>query len=230
MVELKIQNALVLSKRPLGEKSYILSLFTPQNGRHLGVIHRKSPPDIGSFINTRWQARLFEQIGTYYIEDIAVFAVNFIEDRQRLACLLCVCALLDKLLAERQNHALLYQQTIKFLYNLNTDDFIENYIHWEINLLTALGFGLDFSKCAGGGDAQDLYYVSPKSGCAVSREKGEPYRGKLLILPPFLWKKEKASPIDLKQGLILTGYFLQNHTGLPYLPTLREQLFTKIER
>lgn len=229
MLEFKIHKALVLSVRPLGEHSFILSLFTEENGRHLGVVKYKRPPGTGSFVNGRWQARLAEQMGHYYLEDIMVFAAGFLEDKQRLACLGCICVLLDKLLPERQNNTLLYEQTFSFLNQLESPDFIENYIRWEVNLLAALGFGLHLSGCAGGGNPEDLYYVSPNTGRAVSREKGYPYHDKLLRLPAFLWKEAKTTPEELKQGLILTGFFLQTHAGLLQLPLLRERLFTNIK-
>lgn len=222
MPEFKTQEALVLSVRPLGERSYILSLFTQEHGKHLGVIRCKTPPDIASFVYTRWQARLPEQMGHYYLEDCYSFAASFLEDKKRLACLSCICTLLDKLLPERQSNLFLYQQTICFLKEqLEQSDFIENYVRWEVELLSILGFGLDLTECAGGGNSNNLCYVSPKSGRAVSAEKGEPYQNKLLNLPAFLWKNTQATPTDLKQGLDLTAFFLIHHAGLKQLPLLR---------
>ncbi len=227
MPEFKTQNALVLSTRPLGERSYIVSIFTQENGRHLGALKRKSAPDIGSFINTRWQARLPEQMGSFYPEDIKCYASGFLDDRKRLACISCVCALLDKLLPERQHFEVLYTQTMDFLTTLDKPDFVARYIHWELDLLSALGFGLDFSCCAGGGDATQLAYVSPKTGHAISLEKGEPYKNKLLILPAFLWQNEVPSVLDLHKGLALTGFFLLHHAMLPHLPVTRQSLMSE---
>ena len=81
---------------------------------------------------------------------------------------------------------------------------------------------MDFSKCAGGGDANNLAYVSPKSGCAVSEEKGNPYKEKLLPLPAFLWKKQTANEKDIIDGLHLTGYFLSQH--IKQLPLMRSKI------
>ena len=57
---------------------------------------------------------------------------------------------------------------------------------FELLLLDELGFGLDLESCAATGSRDELVYVSPKSGRAVSREAGEPYRERLLPLPAFL--------------------------------------------
>ncbi len=96
------------------------------------------------------------------------------------------------------------------------------YVMWEVAFLKELGFSLDLSKCAGGGDSKDLAYVSPKTGRAVSAEAGEPYKDKLLQLPGFLSPAGgSAERSDVLRGLELTGYFLEHwafvhHTkGMP---------------
>jgi DNA repair protein RecO (recombination protein O) len=78
-------------------------------------------------------------------------------------------------------------------------------------MLSELGFGLDLSTCAATGATRDLIYVSPKSGGAVSREAGEPWRDRLLNLPPFLretGEHDTHSGSDLEDGFRLTGLFL----------------------
>src|SRR5262249_60934009 len=60
------------------------------------------------------------------------------------------------------------------------------YVRFEAGLLADLGFGLDLSKCAVTGSADDLVWVSPRTGRAVSAGAGAPYKDRLLALPPFL--------------------------------------------
>lgn len=225
MPDFKMQRALVLSTRRLGEKSFVISLFTREHGRHLGVLQKKEPPQIGSYVEGRWQARLADQLGTYYLEQTQAFSILFLDDKKRLACLSTVCALLDSLLPERQKFETLFEQTEAFLTHLDDDDFLARYVRWETDVLEAVGFGLDCTGCAGGGNANDLCYISPKTGRGVSREMGDPYRDKLLALPRFLWTNEKANTADIIQGLKLTGYFLITHTGIKNLPKTRETLF-----
>ncbi len=221
MPDFYAENALVLSSRPLGDKKFIVSLFTKEKGRHLGVVKKKSPPMTASFLTVRWQARLQEQLGVFYVEDEKSANLAFLEDSKRLNALSSLCYLLDVLLPEREVYQQLFDETIDFLSHLEDNDFQERYIVWEIALLEALGFGLDLTKCAGGGDPYDLAYVSPKSGRAVSRQMGLPYQDKLLPLPPFLIKNIPAEEKMLFQGLNLTGYFLLHYAGLKNLPVLR---------
>ena len=88
-------------------------------------------------------------------------------------------------------------------------------MRFELGLLGALGFGLDLDSCAATGETENLIYVSPKSGRAVSAEAGAPYADKMLPLPEFLIGPKTGSgrpgKTDIRAGLHLTGHFLQHH-------------------
>lgn len=222
MPEFCFENALVLSVKPLEDKKFIVSLFTKERGRHLGVVRKKTPPMTASFLTGRWKARLQEQMGSYFVDEERSGNLVFLDDAKRLNVLSSVCKLLDELLPERVDFEFFYEKTRDLLNNLTASDFQRRYILWEIALLEVLGFGLDLSKCAGGGNSNDLAYVSPKTGRAVSRDMGAPYRDKLLPLPSFVLKDDiLPDEMSLLQGLNLTGYFLLNHAGLRHFPVLR---------
>lgn len=224
MPELHAEKALVLSARRLGERSWIVALFSKEAGRVSGVYSRKQPPEPASTVNARWQARLSEQLGRLSLEEITPVAVRYLDDKKRLACLASVCSLLNDFLPERQAFPGLYRETVSFLAMLAGPDFLKQYVLFEKKLLSETGFGLDLSGCAGGGDASDLAYISPKTGRAVSREKGEPYRNRLLPLPRFFWQDMPADGQDIRSGLKLTGYFLEKHSPKHRLPGVRTQL------
>ena len=104
----------------------------------------------------------------------------------RLAGLSSACAILEMALPDREPHFEVYESLFNFIENLEADDWLEAYVRWEINLLANLGFGLELTACASTGKSENLIYVSPKSGQAVSSSAGEPYKDKLLALPKFL--------------------------------------------
>lgn len=228
MPEFTSSDAIILSTKPLGEAAFIVSVFTPENGRHLGVLKKKHPPEIGTLCQATWKARLAEQMGTFYLEETKAYAPLLLDDMPRLNILSNLCATLDKALPERQTYPELHTKTLAFLNDLNDDCFYAAYTHFEVDLLSALGFALDMSECAGGGDKNDLAYISPKTGRAVSREKGKPYHDRLLKLPRFLWQDVPASDTDILDGLALTGHFLLAHLGT--LPTTRNRVLNDILR
>lgn len=226
MPEFTSEKALVLSSRRFGERQWIVTLLTKENGKISGVLKKKQSPETGAFVSVRWRARLSEQLGTLYLEESNPFSVGYLDDKKRLACLSSLCLLLNDTLPDRQAFPDLYQKTFLFLEKLDSDDFLKLYVLWEKELLTELGFGFDFTVCAGGGDASDLAYVSPKTGRAVSREKGMPYQKLLLPLPAFFWKNSAADDGDVQDGLRLTGYFLSQQTFHQKLPEIRARLMS----
>ena len=206
----------VLSVKRFGEKDLLLSLFTPEHGRYVGLTTTRHVPMVASFVTVSWQARLSEHLGRYTIKDAQPLSALYMNDPQRLAALSGLCALMQILLPERENQAKLYQQLTDFLSHLDDEDWLAHYARLEVALLSAIGFGLDLSKCALGGPAEHLAFVSPKTGRAVSREKADPYKDRLLPLPAFLYKETPATAQDIKDALTLTAYFLQKQvTSLP---------------
>ena len=106
------------------------------------------------------------------------------------------------------------------------------YVRFEAGLLQDLGFGLDLSKCAATGTLDDLIYVSPRTGRAVSREAGRPYHDKLLPLPPFMLSAQGGlADGDVKAGLDITGHFLEQFVFHPLnrpLPPARVWLLDRL--
>lgn len=178
--------------------------------------------EAGNVCDAHWQARVEGSLGTLNLELSRSGAARIMQDPLKLAALQSACSLCDHALPEKEGHPGLYHGFIALLDILESDVWAPAYVMWEIALLKELGFSLDLSKCAGGGDDGSLAYVSPKTGRAVSLEAGRIYKDKLLPLPSFL--KPQGGPgdgDDILLGLQLTGFFLEHwvfahHTrGLP---------------
>jgi DNA repair protein RecO (recombination protein O) len=215
---------IVLGFRRQGESSVILELMTRDHGRHLGLVQggrlRRMQPVLqaGNSVHAVWRARLDEQLGNYAIEGGALRAARYLGSPMALYGIATLAAHL-RLLPDRDPHPALFD-TASILADHLEDPQVAPalFVKFELMLLADLGFGLDLSKCASTGRTEDLIYVSPRSGRAVSREAGEPYRAKLFELPPFL----RAAPSDqqpeaaeLAAGFQLTGHFLDAYIYEP---------------
>ena len=104
---------------------------------------------------------------------------------------------------------------------------------YELLVLAELGFGLDLSRCAATGLSDDLRYVSPRTGRAVSGEAGEAYRDRLLALPVFLGGVSAEGQPDngIASGLALTGHFLAAQVFAPFNrppPPARDRLVARL--
>lgn len=227
---------LVLSARRHGERDAILEVMTSAHGRHLGMVRggrsqRQAPAlQPGNRVQLTWRARLEDHLGQFVAEPLESRAGIVLSDPVALHAVTYLAMLL-RLLPERAPHPHVYSAAEGACAFLAKPDILAPVlIRFELMVLSDLGFGLDLSQCAASGATDDLAYVSPKSGRAVSRIAGAPWATKLLPLPEFL---VDAGPVvaahrsDIEEGFRLTGYFIDRHLfdprGLDYLAT-RSQL------
>ena len=204
----------LLSMRLHGESSAIVEMFTAAHGRHLGVVRGGASRRMaamlqpGSQLALRWRARLDDHLGVFTVEPLAARA-GIMADALALAGLNSICALLHVALPERAAHLPLWRTTMVLLARLEARlDWVPDYLRWEMLLLDELGFGLDLATCAVTGSREDLAYVSPKSGRAVSRGGAGDWAARLLPLPPVLLGQGPATPPEVALALALTGHFL----------------------
>jgi DNA repair protein RecO (recombination protein O) len=235
-------DAIVLSIRRHGESSLLVHLLTREHGRHAGLVRGGQRPrtrvayQIGNRLVVAWSARLAEHLGTVQGEVARGYAASLIDAPARLGGLSSAAALADAALPEREPHPLMYTRLVDLLDALAADDgWMPAYAEWELGLLAELGFGLDLARCAVTGATADLVYVSPNSGRAVSAAAGEPYRDRLLKLPPFLRAETTGVPAlgDVLDALALAGFFLERHVFAPHgrgLPPARTRFLDMLRQ
>ncbi len=229
---------IVLGVRRYGESSVILELMTRDRGRHLGLVRGGTGRRLrgvlqpGNSVSATWRARLDEHLGNYAVEGINLRAAGFLAAAHAVHGVTHLAALC-RLLAEREPHARVHRALEAILDSLDDPGAVAPMIaRFEFGFLAELGFGLDLAACAATGATNDLIYVSPRSGRAVSRTAGEPYRDKLMRLPGFLQADaEPASAAELADAFALTGFFLDRHAFAPRglaLPDARGRFVTAI--
>lgn len=229
-----------LSGKPLGEANLIAEILTLEHGRHLGLVRggrsRRVRPTLqpGNFVRVTWRARLSEHLGGYNVELMEAHGARALDDPRALAAIGSLGGLV-KLLPERDPHPELYATTLHVLRSFGEPDVWPALLaYWEYLLLQELGFGLDLTACAATGAMEDLVYVSPRTGRAVSGEAGAPYADKLLALPGFLVDRNASlNEPDVIAGFALTGFFLERDVLKPHglnLPAARGRLLDLLRR
>lgn len=231
---------IVLSVRGHGENGAIVSLLTESQGRHAGYVRgargskMRGSLEVGNVVDANWQSRTDDGLGTYSLELSRNTTAHFMQDPVRLAALQSACALCEEALPERERHIGLYHGLQALFDTLESDIWGAAYVMWEIAFLKELGFSLDLTQCAGGGDASSLEYVSPKTGRAVSKAEGAPYKERLLPLADFLKPQGgNSDDANVYKGLLMNEYFLEhwvfNHhsRGMPPSRLLFAERFVK---
>ncbi len=219
---------IVLAVRRHGENAAIVSLLTRAHGRRAGLVRggtgkrARGVLQPGNLVAARFNARLEEHLGHYQCELLRGHAGAAMASGTALARLAAACAVAEAALPEEAPAPRLFAILAALVAELEAEDWVRNYLRWEVELLAELGYGLDLSACAATGGTEDLGFVSPRTGRAVSRQAGAPYRDRLLALPAFLLDPDApAPPDDLRAGFALTGHFLERHAlahrpgGLP---------------
>lgn len=233
-------DAYVLAARAHGESGAIVELLTSGHGRHAahvaGGASRKMKPFLqpGARVLVHYRARTSEQLGSAMLEPVGEGPASLFDDALALHGLSSAAATAAGALPEREPHSgafLAFEALVSAL--AIPEIWPAVYVRFEAGLLQDLGFGLDLSKCAATGSTDELIYVSPRTGRAVSRAAGEPYSDRLLALPPFMLSAQQGlSPGDVGQGLDLTGHFLEQFVFGPLnrpLPPARVWLIDRLK-
>ena len=224
-----------------GESNAIIEAFTAAHGRHAGIVRggagRRMRPHLqpGAQLDLSWRARLEDHMGSYTVEPIRSRAAIVMGDPLALAGMNAALGLLSWALPERAPHPELYERTQLLLDMIGISEaWPLAYLRWELALLEEMGFGLDLSRCAVRGTAEDLAYVSPRSGRAVSRAGAGEWAAKLLPLPPALLGIGSGPPEEIIAGLSTTGFFLQHRMAAQFVnrpvPAARERLLSALRR
>lgn len=227
---------IVLGARRYGETGVVLDLLTRARGRHAGLVRggrslRMQPVlQPGNSVAAVWRGRIEGQLGHFRVEGTVSRAGRYLASAVALNGLGLLTELL-RLLPEHDAHPALYDAALVVLEHLDAADIAPVLlVRFELALLAELGFGLDLSRCALTGGTQDLVYVSPRTGRAVSRTAGEPYRERLLPLPAFLRDSGSGQGFmagsghpgseAVRAGFALTGHFLARDLFHPREKTL----------
>ncbi|MBP2547449.1 DNA repair protein RecO (recombination protein O) [Neorhizobium galegae] len=214
---------IIIGVRRHGETSVVAELMTRTRGRHMGLVRggrsRSMQPVLqpGNRVEAVWRARLDEHLGDFKLEPVNLRAARLMESATALYGVQAMGSLL-RLLPERDPHPHLFEALDLILDHMDDPAGAgELFVRFELAVLNDLGFGLDLGECAATGTLEDLVYVSPKSGRAVSRAAGAPYADRLLALPAFLapQAKRSADPQSLAAAFRLSGFFLNRHVYEP---------------
>lgn len=232
------EEGFVLSARAHGDTGVVVDLLTETQGRRgayvAGGASRKMKPflQVGARVIVDYRARTSDHLGSARLEAVGEGPSALFDDAMALTGLAAAAAIAQGALPEREPHpgAFLAFEAMMSAFAI-PDVWPAIFVRFEAGLLDDLGFGLDLSRCAATGSMDDLIYVSPRTGRAVSREAGAPYADKMLRLPPFMLGAQAGlGEGDVGAGLELTGHFLEQFVFHPQNRPLPEARVWMVDR
>lgn len=210
--------AIVCAVRVHGEHGAILRALTEEAGLIAGYVRggrsRRLRPIVmpGNLVALELRARTEDQLGGAIVELLESRA-PLLAEPLAAAAIDWATSLTAATLPESQPYPALYRALAAVLAAIGVAPSARQWAaalaRYELLLLAELGFGLDLEGCVATGEADDLAFVSPKSGGAVSVGAASGYEDRLFRLPPFLSGRDSdPSMADVLDALIITGHFL----------------------
>ena len=213
-----VDEGYIIHCRKHGENSLILTVLCKEYGKVCGYVrsglNKKTLAVFqpGNKVKIDAWSRVDDNMLSLKVELLVPYAVNFLNNADKLRVLSCFCALCNQCLPELQPLDRFYYFAESFINLIGEDNWVTHYCFFEFYLLEFLGVGLDLSECSATGTTENLAFVSPKTGRAVCREAGEPYRSRLFLYPYFIveqnYHPEAAETADL---LRMTEFFLNKN-------------------
>ena len=203
-----------------GEHGVIARLLTPAMGLVAGYVRggrsRTMRPILipGNVVAAELRGRATSRLASLTVE-LEHSRAPLLAEPLPAAAIEWACALTAVTLPEEHSYPALHSALSALLDAIEAAPAARGWavalVQYERLLLAELGFGLDLGACAVAGTANDLAYVSPSTGRAVSRVGAMGYEARLLSLPPFLREGGEANWPDIMDGLALTGHFLRRN-------------------
>jgi DNA repair protein RecO (recombination protein O) len=239
MLEIK-DVGIIISSTPFQEKFLIIRCFSKNHGVIAGLIRvnkKKNDAIVGNIVLFSWKAKLSGQLGYLNVEVLHPILPQIMFESNKVTILNATIHMLKIVLKEREANSAAFTETYSLLQNIcSIDDVSENYkayINFEAKLLNSCGYGLDWSKCAVTDSRENIMYISPKTGNAVTEEVGKKYKNNLFELPKFLMDATRtACAKDIISALNILGYFIEKHLFTPYqlkLPKVRSLMIRDID-
>ncbi|MDC0627625.1 DNA repair protein RecO [Candidatus Pelagibacter sp.] len=160
-------SAYLVSKNRYSENSIIAEVFTENHGKISGIIFGgtskkiKNYLQIGNKIYVNYNSKSVTRIGYFKIEILKALTPLYFDENQKLSCITSAMHLIKLLTAEAQSNKEIFKLIDKFFEILTSDNWIQKYIFWELELLKLLGYDLELKTLAEKEivDSEVSYYV-----------------------------------------------------------------------
>jgi DNA repair protein RecO (recombination protein O) len=145
-------SAYLVSKNRYSENSIIAEVFTENHGKISGIIFGgtskkiKNYLQIGNKIYVNYNSKSVTRIGYFKIEILKALTPLYFDENQKLSCITSAMHLIKLLTAEAQSNKEIFKLIDKFFEILTSDNWIQKYIFWELELLKLLGYDLELKN------------------------------------------------------------------------------------
>ena len=142
----------LISKNKYSENSLIVEIFTKNYGKVSGIIFGgtsrkiKNYLQLGNQLYVNYSSKTENKIGNFKIEILKAYTPIFFENYRKLLCIFSALQLIKILTAESQKNIKIYGLIENFYILLKKENWIRNYIFWELELFKIIGYDLELKN------------------------------------------------------------------------------------
>ena len=194
----------LLTKNRYSENSIISEVYTKNHGKVSGIIFGgtskkiKNYLQIGNQIYINYASKSDNKLGYFKVEIQKALSPFYFDNNQKLSCITSAMHLIKLLTADFQKNKDVFFLIEDFFKFLKSDNWIKNYVYWELNLLKILGYDLEIKNLVDKKLIGNQFQYISKSN--IDRK----------VIPNFLIDKNnnKENLENLLDGLKLVGDYL----------------------
>ena len=218
----------LISKNRYSENSLIAEIYTKNHGKVSGIIFGgtskkiKNYLQLGNLLYVNYHAKSESKIGYFKIEILKAFSPIYFDNQKKLSCIILAMNLIKILTAESQSNIKVYELIEKFYKILISENWINNYIFWELELFKIIGYDLELKDLVNKKIINNKTYYFAKTSDQSKQ------------VPSFLIEKNvRESDLDnLLKGLKLVGDYLEKTILKPNnlnYPISRREFITNLK-
>ena len=193
----------LISKTKYNENSVIADFYTENNGKVTGLIFGATSSKIKNFLfignnfNLQFNTKNNNRSGYFKVEIEKIFTPHYLDNKLKLNCILYSMHLIKILTVENQINKKIYKQFYNLFEILNKDEWIKNYIFWELEVIKLVGYDINFNNYV------DLNKINENNSYVPTFDGSKE-------IPSFLLNKNKTEikKQELKNGLKIVGDYL----------------------
>ncbi len=142
----------LISKNRYNENSLIAEIFTENHGKISGLVFGgtskkiKNYLQIGNQLFVSYNSKSENKLGYFKLEIFKAYSPFYFDEPNKLNCISSAMNLIKLLTAESQSNSKIYELIGDFYKILLKPEWLKEYIYWELEFLSNLGYNLELSQ------------------------------------------------------------------------------------
>ena len=217
----------LLSKTKFRENANIINVFSNARGKVSGIVYGASSRKIRNFLQISnkifiiYSSKSENRLGYFKTELVEAISPKYFNDKKKTTALLSSSSMLNLLLPESQPYKKLYIAFENLLNSFHKDNWIINYIYWELILLKELGFDPYLEQ----------FFIKNNDN---SNQKTIEIDNVKYQVPTFLISQKKIEVLDSKEittalsftrNILTNKFFIPNNLLFPKSRIILENYF-----